>query len=304
MIEWTQPQDLPPVLDALGERAKEAIRRALRARGASPSELTEVRVRAARPLSLTLDRRNLPVDLSFSSDEVGEVVRRLCRGSVYAYEDTIREGYLPLPGGVRCGVYGSAYRGEGERIHSLRSFSGLVFRLPRRIRGKAAFPASLFRKNRRGMLLFSPPGVGKTTLLRELAELLSTGEEALRVAVADSRRELDDGTFSPAALIDLLSGYPRGRDIAVAVRTLSPDLIVTDEIGTKEEAEAILLSARCGVPVIASAHASSFAELERSALLAPLLRSAVFPDLVRVVREPGDKDFTFEYREEGALCLS
>ncbi len=303
MTEWTQPNTLPPALDALGERAKEAIFRALRARGVSPSELTEVRVRAARPLSLTLDRQNLVLDLSFSAEEIGETVRRLCRGSVYAYEDTIREGYLPLPGGVRCGVYGAAYS-EGERILSLRSFSGLVFRLPRRIRGKAAFPASLFLQNRRGMLLFSPPGVGKTTVLRELAERLSTGERPLRVAVIDSRGELDDGTLSPSALIDLLSGYPRGKGISVAVRTLSPDLIVTDEIGTPEEAESLLLSARCGVPVVATAHAASFEELERSALLSPLLSAGVFPDLVRVTREPGEADFTFETGEGAVLCRS
>ena len=226
------------------------------------SRLSELRLRAGRYASLTVGGENLPLPVLLSAEELSSVFVGLCRGSVYAFRDSLSEGYIDLGGGVRVGVAGRALLEDG-RVRGVCDVTSLSFRIPNTVRGAGneAYRAFLDAGGHRGLLIYSPPGVGKTTLLRDLCRLLSTGEHPRRVAIVDSRGELGGEDYGRDALVDILSGYPKAAAIEQAVRTLSPEVIAVDELGSRRETEAILEVAASGVPLVATVHGAQLSEV-------------------------------------------
>lgn len=223
----------------------------------------EIHLRRGRCASITVRGRSLRLSAVWSGAELERLLLQLCQGSRYAHEETLREGYLMLEGGVRVGVCGRAAVADG-RITDITALTALVFRIPCDIPQNGIDFCHLLRRlpQGKGLLIYAPPGGGKTTALRCAAVSLAGGEHPLRVAVVDSRRELllpDD----PSLLVDVLSAYPKHVGISIAARTLGAEVILTDEIGTREEAEAILDAQTCGVPLLATAHGAELSELLR-----------------------------------------
>lgn len=234
----------------------------------------EIHLRSGCCAVITADgRRGIRLPVRTSPADIADTVSRICGGSLYAYSGSLREGYLPAGAGVRVGVCGRAVCTGGE-ISSVADISALCIRIPRAAAGAADGLVSLFGKTRAGIIVYSPPGVGKTTLLRDFIAQAGT-LLSLSVAAVDSRGELTQGLLPPDCMCDALEGYPPGAGITQAARTLSPDVIVCDEI-CGEDAPGVLSAARCGVPVIASAHAGSFAELLSRVYLMPLFSGGVF----------------------------
>lgn len=143
------------------------------------------------------------------------------------------------------------------------------------------------------MLIYAPPGIGKTTLLRTIAIEASSGVNALRTVVVDTREELGYTLDGERLMIDILIGYPRQVGIEIAVRSLGAQLIICDEIGGPQDARAILSASNCGVPLVASAHASSVEELLHRPSLKLLHSAEVFGCYVGILR---DRCGGFEYR--------
>lgn len=239
----------------------------------------EIRLRQGHFASLAFYRNGAlysrTVPLSLDAAQMRSVVSGLCQGSVYAYEDSVREGYISLPGGCRVGV-GGVCISDGGRIRSVKEVTSLVFRLPQRVPDVGAALARLFREKKCSILVYAPPGGGKTTLLREAVRVLSRGPAALRVVVVDTRGEFTD--FEEECLTDVLSGYPKEKGMEIAVRTLSPDVLVCDEI-TDREAEGVFAAAQGGVPLLASAHGASEQEIKARPGLFPFLNAGFFPVL-------------------------
>lgn len=271
---------LASILPHLPAPLCEEIRKVLSSppfRGSRPSE---VRLRQGRNASLSVfcggRLRNVPLSFFGDADSLKETFSRAVGGSLYAFEEQLKEGYLSLSGGVRVGVSGRAMSRDG-RICSLLSIDTLVFRLPS---GNASADAlfSFYKKSAGGILLFAPPGGGKTTLLRAFAECAAKEE---RVAVVDTREEF---FFSDKALLlDHLAGYPKERGAEIAVRTLSPELLVLDEIGVSEAAGLCALVS-FGVRTVASVHGEDAASLLSTPSLLPLLRAGLFSHLWDVRR--------------------
>ena len=296
------------VLPAFPARLSRAIETLAQSHAHLFERLSELRVRAGRLASLTLEGKNLPLSVALDERELSDALLFFCRGSLYAHTETLSEGYLPIGCGCRVGVAGRAVF-DGGRIASVRDVRSLSVRLARRVIGaeRVAYEALAASEFRLGMLVYSKPGVGKTTLLRELARRVSVGRGARRVALIDSRGELDAGQLPRGALVDTLTDYPKAKGIELAVRTLSPELLFCDEIGSEEDARAILSVQYAGVPLIASAHGDSPAAFGAGTPIASLLSRGVFGLLVGIERTP-----TGEYRyridrptvtaEEGLLC--
>ena len=309
-----------------------------------PGEAEEVHLRSGRPASFTCGGRNFPLPFSLRAEEIEEVFLTLCAGSVYAHRETLRHGYIALPGGVRVGVAGR-YVTEAGVITGVTDISGLCLRMPHRCPGLAdavldawercapqraprgaeetttgageaittggqprmttagaqdsarageraragepdaagtcGTPAAPHGYHSGGVLVIGPPGAGKTTLLREVADRLSVTR---RVAVVDTRGEIclpGVGRYLTA-----LTDCPAADGMEIAVRTLSPEVIVTDEIG-REEVTGVLRCLKCGVPLFASAHGESLSDLRARAGIGEILSLGAFSLAAVMERAPG-----------------
>ncbi len=237
--------------------ATAAVKTAAQNKGA----LHEIRLRLDQYLAVTSFGRNLKCNIRCTRDDIDFVIRRLCGNSLYSHADTIREGYISGPCGIRAGVCGRAVVG-GNVINAVTDITSVSIRIPHRVRGAANSAYELLRERdfSCGMLIYSKPGVGKTTLLRELAVRLASGEGTHRIAVVDTRCEIMTG-MEESLMADVLFSYPRDKGIEIAMRTLSPEFIICDEISRTSDAEAVLNAVGSGVRIIATSHAESFDEL-------------------------------------------
>ncbi len=271
------------------------------ASGIERKKVSELRFRAEMPASVTYAERNVSVfggrELVLSSPVLQGVVARLCEESVHTYGGTINEGYITLADGVRIGVCGKA-RSEGGRVLAVREITSLSVRVPHAIfgAGDALLPVIYEKRRVHGALIYSPPGVGKTTIIRSLAARLGGEGVRRRVAVADSRGEIYMREMFAHSLCDFLDGYPKGAGLEIATRTLSPEVIICDEIGDGE-ADAVLAAQNTGVPLIATAHGADFAELIMRPGLKKLYEAGVFRFFIGARRAAGEEKFTFDIKD-------
>ncbi len=255
------------------------------------SRIEEIRMRAGRRCSLVVSGRNIMLDTVLDRAELNDVLEGMCQGSLYAFSDTINQGYISLPDGVRVGVCGRAGC-EGEKIIGIYEISSLSVRIPHKSRPLGQEVCELLESFDRtsGVLIYSPPGIGKTTLLRSVAYMLASGgwgagRGPLRTVVIDTRGELAFASEGRDLCLDVLSGYPRRRGIEIATRCLNAEVIICDEIGDYEEAMSLVASHNCGVPLIASAHAGSVEQLLSRTGLRLLHEAKIFGAYVGLVRD-------------------
>ena len=250
----------------------------------------EIRLRAHRKASLTLGGKNVLLPLSLTSAELFTILTRMCNGSLYSYSQNISEGFITLPGGIRVGVVGEAACEDG-RVVGVRDISSLCIRIPHiRLnvgRGLAQRFKRDCRKNGspRGLLIYAPPGVGKTTLLKGMIFELAGGGDPLRTVVIDTRGELTYPTGGEALCLDVLTGYPRALGVGIATRSMNAQVIVCDEIGERREALSLISAYHGGVPLVASAHAASLKELLRHPGIQLLHKAEIFAAYVGIRRD-------------------
>lgn len=263
----------------------------------------EIRLRVGKTSVLgALGRGAVPLDLIVTREEMDELVERLCGGSLYAHSDTIKNGYISIFGGIRAGVCGHAAI-DGGKIIGISEISSLCIRIPHEIKVDTKPILSLLRKlsYSSGVLIYSPPGEGKTTLLRSIAfeaSRLTEDGKSLRVAVVDSRGELEFGLNGKNCAADVLSGYPKGIGIEIALRTLNASVIVCDEIGNEDEARSIIDAANGGAALVASTHASDIRSLMSKKSIRLLHEHGVFGAYVGIKRQAGEYIYTVTMKDE------
>lgn len=250
----------------------------------SAKDVQELRLRAGQAVSVGIRGRErfVTADGRFTeaaggalhcrNEWIRQTVDRLCEQSMYAHQDELRRGFLPSPSGCRIGIAGTAVT-EGGRIVGYRDITSLCVRIAREHRGCAAeIAATLCADGVQGALVCGEPSCGKTTLLRDLVrEFVS---RRLSVTVVDERGEL-----APMAQgCDVLRGAPKSQGIEQAIRCLSPQVVMFDELGI-DEMDEVRRAAACGVPIVASVHCHHPRELLLREGLPILLKNGVFPFL-------------------------
>ena len=234
--------------------------------------------------------------------ELEQLVEIASRASLHVVLDQIRRGYLTVEGGHRIGLCGSAVLQGGE-IHALRAISSANLRIARQVKGVAAPVLDGLCPNGRltDTLILAPPGLGKTTLLRDLIRSVSEGEGCvpLRVSLADERGEVAamyNGVpqLEVGRRTDVAEGCPKAQGFMLLLRAMNPQVLAVDEITAPEDVKALVMAAGCGVTLLATAHGEGLEDLKRRPLYRPLAEEGLFRFLVRIRREGEGRAYHIE----------
>ena len=232
--------------------------------------ISEIRIRSFGAVSVTLSNENriLYYDkrpLVCDAEQLEMIFNNLCGNAVYKYENQIKNGYITIQGGHRVGFCGSAVY-DGEKLISLTNISSIAFRISRQIKNAAReIIGNIYESGKIfSTLLVSEPCGGKTTILTDLVRLFSGF--GVRCAVVDERSEIcsiynGHAQKDIGLLTDVLNEYKKHDGMSVALRCLSPQVIICDEIGASDDIDMIIETMNAGVPVIVTSHATNEDEL-------------------------------------------
>jgi len=250
----------------------------------------EIRLRVDRPMELICCGKSVIPDRCriVRPGDLEDTLRRCTGNSVHTYLPQLCKGFATARGGHRFGICGEAIR-TGGAVTGFRNITSLNIRIARQLVGIAdPLTARLLERPKKSLLVVSGPGVGKTTLLRDLARGLSLH---LHVAIADSRYELAGVSEGrPCFRIgncDVMSGVEPGDALEMLIRTMSPEYLVMDEITGRRELDALQSAAFAGVSMLASCHAACPEELRQREIYRPLLTGGLFQMLVFIVQREG-----------------
>ncbi len=307
------------ILPYLPEAARRVVGRYVSLQGTVVPE--EVRLRVLRPLQVVVRAVDVALDslgrpaagggVTVEADDIRRAVELVSGSSVYAVEDQIRLGFITIPGGHRVGLCGTAVT-EGSTVRTFRDISGVNYRVAKEARGAGAQVVPLLLEDGGRVLntiIISPPGCGKTTLLRDLVRCLSDGESGARpsrVCLVDERSEVAASSGGmPRNYVgrrtDVLDACPKAYGIMAGIRSLSPEVVATDEIGRAEDSAAIAEALTAGVRVVATAHARDLQDAARRPGIGHILREGYFERAIVLSRGfgPGTVEGVFQISPRG-----
>lgn len=271
--------------------------------------IEEIRLRINQPLTIRTEKNEYFLTSSGQSgskmnsyivtkEDLIKSLERMTYSSIYAAEEELRQGFITLPGGHRVGISGETIV-EHTKIRTIRNISALNIRLARQPEIASDIIKLLLDKNRTfyHTLLVSPPRAGKTTILRFLVKQLSDGIpsiglEGQTVSVVDERSEIAGmwqgvPSFDLGCRTDVLDRCPKALGLNMMIRSMSPAVIAVDELGGPDDVSALKEALRCGVRILATAHASSLHELQGREYLQDLFRKQMFERVVILSRAKG-----------------
>lgn len=246
-------------------------------------DMQEIRISADKNAAVVKSGVLLDTGINISREILKKIVDSMCRGSLYAMQQSLSQGYITLHGGHRVGVCGRCVTENGVITH-MADISAICIRISRGITGAADSIMEYLDYHGRlyNSLIISPPGCGKTTVLRDAVRQLGN---RYRVCIADERSELAacrDGVPSHdvGKFTCVMDAVPKAQGIMMLLRSMSPQIIATDETGTEEEEEAIYRLINCGVKIITTAHGYSEKDILSRKHLGNLVQNGIFERII------------------------
>lgn len=276
------------------------------------NDAEEIRVRQAKPIIIKKSDTSIVIEYNVSSEEIIDCLQRICEYSIYSYQNQISQGFITVMGGHRIGLTGSCVF-EAGKITNIKYVNSLNFRIARQVydASKNVLPEIINGNTIFNTIIVSPPGYGKTTILKDIIRNLSSGIngfKAIDVGVVDERGEI-------AALfkgkcqndlgirVDVLENVSKSIGIKMLVRTMAPKVVVADEIGCKDDIDAINYTFCSGVKGIFTAHGASYSDFIKNPIMKELLELRIIEKLIFLDKEKGNIKEIIELGDKEGCCI-
>lgn len=275
----------------------------------SEGDINEIRIRVNKPICVVCNTRTYFLSddglcssygqAIFGSEEIIEdIIFRASDYSLYSVNEQIKNGFIMINGGIRIGLCGEVVL--SDEIKTIKNFTSICIRIPHQIKNCSLpiFNQILNEGSLNNTLIISPPGAGKTTMLRDIIYQFSYHNYPFNIFIADERGELTGGgKFDLGYFYDSICFLNKNDSMMLGLRSMSPDIVVTDELGSIKDIEAVQKLVNSGVCVIASIHAKDIDELRQKKELQNLLESKVFKRYVVLSKKTGVGTIEGLYRE-------
>lgn len=270
-------------------------------------DIEEIRLRADRPVMIYIKNKGYFLNsngaisdkpgIVLSKSELEKIFLIMCDYSFYSMEEDIKQGFITIKGGHRIGLAGRVVQ-ENGKIKTLKNISFMNIRIAKEVKNCALnVVKEIYSKEISHTLIVSPPGCGKTTILRDMIRLLSNGVEDInlvgkKVAVVDERSEIAScyqgiPQRDVGIRTDVLDSCPKVEGISLLLRSMSPEIIAVDEIGSIKDAEAIFDAVNAGVKVIATAHGRDLDEILKRPGIKILIENNCFETVIFLSNKHG-----------------
>ena len=282
------------------------------------SDLQEIRLRIGKPFIIVCDNIEWVLHKTIEKDELMEILEYVSNYSLHAFENELKQGFITIEGGHRVGVTGQVLIENGE-VKNIKHISSMNIRMSHEILNCADVILPYITRNKQiyNTLIISPPRCGKTTLLRDLVRQVSDGSRWVKgctVGVVDERSELGGCYLGVpqnqlGIRTDVLDNCPKSKGMLMLIRSMSPQVIAVDELGSTEDIHALEYAMHCGCKMIATVHATSMDEIRSKPLFEQMVKERRFERYVVLGNQHhiGEINGIYDERgsllfEEGSLC--
>ena len=279
--------------------------------------IQEIRIKVGKPIILNLAFEEKVLDYIPTREDLRHLITKISNYSLYAFEEEIKQGYITLKGGHRVGLAGECVISKGE-VRTIKNISSLNIRICKEVIGSSNKVMRFITNDNRvyNTLIVSPPKCGKTTILRDIAKNLSNGMYQInlkgkKVTIVDERSEIAacyNGIpqMNVGIRTDILDNCLKKSGMIMAIRSLSPEVLICDEIGTKGDLEALNMAFNSGVNVIVTVHGYDIADVYGRAVFKDLIDNCILERIILLSNRKGAGTIEKVYkvsRERGLQCL-